>query len=108
MGEELIENYTLYYEGPDGEKHKLNGITNLENIQSGTFNYKDDQFTPHIDYNNFCVSIDMIIRMTHIRGMLDCLFGNTDTAAAGRWKRRCKRWKEKTRRNKLKGALRGV
>ena len=74
MGEELLENYTLYYEGPDGEKHELNGITNLENIQSGTFNYEDDQFAPHIDYNNFCISIDMIIKATPVIDPLFIIF----------------------------------
>ena len=109
MGEELLENYTLYYGSTDGEKHELGRIVDVEELNSGE--YVADygaEYLQQIDYNNFCVSIDMLLRMTHVRGMLDCLFGNTDTAAAGRWKRRCKRLKEKTRRNKLKGALRGV
>ena len=58
---------------------------------------------PQIDYNDFCVSVDLIMRKTHARGMVDVILGKAWTKRAGRYRRYVKRQAEKDRRKALNG-----
>lgn len=99
MPTETIDD-VYYKDDTTGEYKKLTVIPDATSIlNSVELKYP----FPKIDYNDFCVSVDLIMRKTHARGMVDVILGKPYTKRAGRYIRSMKRYAEKDRRKALKG-----